>query len=181
MAKCKEIDANIRTLKEYNSKCHTSLTKQVFSAILKTRTEMQSKRCAADAPETKEASDAVKCLKENAFDKTKNAERKTILNSQILLDMNETDDKLRLKRACCGVIESRADFMDATKEKCPQHEKLYAEYVDSYMAEAMGLICPDAKDLECGKLEPLKMDGVEPKTKFFLSPMLKIVKSLDHN
>lgn len=181
MKKCKEIDESIKLLKEYNSKCHTSLTKQVFSAILRTRAELQTRRCAKDSQETKEASDAIACIQENAFDRVKEAEKKSILLSQVLHDANIADEKLRLRSACCGVIASKDIFMEATKEKCSKYEKAYEDYVNSYMSEAMGLICPKAEELDCGKLEKLKIDGVELKSKFFLTPMLKVVKTLDNN
>lgn len=83
--------------------------------------------------------------------------------------------------ACCGVIQSKQLFMEATKEKCAKYEKTYSEYVDSYMSEAMSLICPAPEQLECDKLEVLKLEGQEPKSKFFLTPVLKVVRSLDRS
>lgn len=181
MKRCVEIEDAIKTLKLYNSKCHTALTQQVFKAILNTRSQAQVTRCKAGSPEALEVSEATACVAQNAFDAAKEAEKKTILLSQVLLDANIPDEKLRLRRACCVVIDSKTTFINATKEKCAKHQKAYEEYVDSYMQEAMGLICPEADKLECGKLEALKVDGVEPKSTFFLTPMLKVVKTLDRS
>lgn len=179
-ARCAEMSEAIKTLRKYNKECYSSLTQQVFSAILRTRSQMNQARCVAGTPEAAEAIAGTKCIKENAMAQVQEAERKTILASQVLFEANIPDDKLRTRRACCSVIEGKKLFLEATKEKCSKYEKLYSEYVDSYTSEAMGLICPDADKLECDKLEPLKLEGVQTKSKFFLNPMLKLVKTLDH-
>lgn len=179
-SRCQEMSEAIKTLRKYNKECYSSLTQQVFSAILRTRSQMNEARCAAGTPEAAEALAGTKCIKENALAGVQEAERKAVLGSQVLLDANISDDKLRTRRACCNVFKSKQDFVDATKEKCGKYEKLYSEYVDSYTSEAMGLICPDTDKLDCDKLEPFKLEGVQLKYKFFLSPMLKITKTLDH-
>lgn len=170
----------IKTLRRYNKDCYSSLTQQVFSAILGSRAKMNEQYCKPDSEESKKAIEANKCISEEALSATQEAEKKTILASQVLLDKNIPDDKLRMRASCCGVIASKSYFIEATKAKCAKHEKVYTDYVDSYTSEAMGLICPEADKLECDKLEPLKLEGVQTKTKFFLGPMLKLVKSLDH-
>lgn len=179
-ARCVEMAEAIKVLRKYNKECYSSLTQQVFSAILRTRSQMNTGRCAPGTPEAAEAIAGTKCIKENALESVKEAERKTVLTTQVLFDANIADDKFRMRRACCNVLANKVLFLDATKEKCGKYEKLYAEYVDSYTSEAMGLICPEADKLECDKLEPLKIDGVTPKYKFFINPMLKLVKTLDH-
>lgn len=178
--RCQQATEAIKTLRKYNKECFSSLTQQVFSAILRTRSQMNQGRCAAGTPEAAETVAGTKCLKENAFESVKGAELRAITNAQALYDANIPDDKLRTRRACCIVLSSRKDFIDAAKEKCSKYEKLYTEYIDSYTSEAMGLICPDAEKLECDKLEPLKTVAVQIRYKFFLNPFLKIVKTLDH-
>lgn len=178
--RCEVMADAIKTLRKYNKECYSSLTQQVFSAMLRTRSQMNEGRCKAGTPEAKETIDSTKCLVDNALEAVKDAETKTILNSQVLFDANIPDDKLRTRRACCAVIASKTLFLDATKAKCSAYTKVYSEYVDSYTSEAMGLICPEADKLECDKLEVLKTDGVAPKNKSFLNPMLRLVKSLDH-
>lgn len=179
--RCGEMEEAIKQLKKYNSACYSSLTQQVFSAILRTRSAMNEARCKdTESKEFKEVVEASKCANDNALESIREAERKTILSSQVLYDANIPDEKLRLKRACCAVLGSKTLFMDAIKAKCSKYETIYAEYVDSYTSEAMSLICPAEDKLECNKLEPLKLEGVATKSKFFLLPMLKLVKTLDH-
>lgn len=178
--RCEEMSSAIKTLKKYNRDCFSSLTQQVFSAILRTRAAMNEIHCKADSAESKEALASMKCLKENALEGVKEAEKKTILFSQVVHDSNISDEKLRLRYACCGVISGKQSFMGALNEKCSKYQKIYSDYVDSYTSEAMSLICPDAAKLDCAKLDPPKIENVTPASKFFLTPMLKLVKSLDH-
>lgn len=176
--RCQEMSDAIKQLKKYNKECYSSLTQQVFSAILRTRSQMNEDVCKSER--AAEALAASKCIAENAFDKVKEAEKAIILMSQVVLDSNIADEKLRLRRSCCAVHAGKIKFMEAIKDKCQKHDKIYNEYVDSYTSEAMGLICPDTEKLECDKLEVLKLDGVQPKSTFFLNPLLKLVKTLDH-
>lgn len=176
--RCQEMSDATKQLKKYNKECYSSLTQQVFSAILRTRSQMNEEVCKPE--KSAEPLAASKCIAENALDKVKEAEKAIVLMSQVVLDSNITDEKLRLRRSCCAVQAGKTRFLEATKEKCAKHEKTYADYVDSYTSEAMGLICPDTEKLECDKLEVLKIEGVQIKSTFFLNPLLKLVKSLDH-
>lgn len=178
--RCEEMAAAIKLLRKYNKDCYSSLTQQVFSAMLGSRAKTNELYCKPNSDESTKAIEANKCVQEQAFAAVEDAEKRIILSSQVLLDKNIADDKLRMRNACCAVLQSKTYFIDATKTKCAKHESVYNDYVDSYTNEAMGLICPEADKLECDKLEPLKLDGVAPKSKFFLGPMLKLVKTLDH-
>lgn len=179
--RCTEMNDAVKTLRKYNKECYSALTQQVLSAILRTRQEFNDLRCKdPNSEEFKTALEAAKCVATEASDKTREAETKTIMAFQMLTDTTISDEKLRVRRTCCSVIDSKKFFLEATKEKCAKHEKVYADYVDSYTSEAMGLICPSADTLDCAKLEALKIDGVTPKTKFFLTPMVKLIKTLDH-
>lgn len=178
--RCAEMDDAIKSLKRYNKECYTTLTQQVFSALLRTRSLMNEQRCAPDSDLAKEAVEASKCIAENALEEARGAERKIILSSQVIDEANITDEKLRMRRSCCAVLQAKSYFLDAVKPKCSKYEKVYSEYVESYTSESMGLICEDADKLKCSELEPLKLEGVEVKSKFFLVPMLKLIKSLDH-
>lgn len=181
LKRCAEMTDALKTLRKYNKECYTSLTQQVLSAMLRTRTEFNDLRCKdKTSTDFTEGVEAAKCAAEQALDGVKMAEKKIIVSFQTLHEASISDDKLRVRRACCSVIDAKKFFLAATKEKCAKHEKVYAAYVDSYTEEAMGLICPSSDKLECDKLEAIKTDGVEPKTKFFLTPMVKLVKTLDH-
>lgn len=179
-ARCKEMTEAIKTLRKYNKDCYTSLTQQVMSATLRTRSQMNEKYCAPDSAEFKEAVEASKCIVDNALDKVKEAEKQSIVVPQAVFDANISDNKLRTRRSCCSVLAIEKLFLEATKDKCSKHEKLYTDYVKSYTSDSMGLICPDQDKLDCGSLEALKTEGVAPKTKFFLNPTVKLVKTLDH-
>lgn len=179
-ARCNEQKEAIKTLKLYNNECFTALTKQVVSTILRTRQQMIDEVCAKDSKQFSEAVVSTKCIADNAIPEVKDAERKMILGAQAIYDMNIADDTLRMRRACCAVLDAKNLFLNAAKAKCPAHEKMYSDYVDSYTSEAFGLICSSPDKLECAKLEPLKLDGISPKHNFFLNPTIKLVKTLDH-
>jgi len=179
--RCQEMSDAVKVLRKYNKECYSSLTQQVLSAMLRTRSQMNEERCKDPNSEAfKEGLEGVKCVAENAVEKVREAEKKIVLSFQVLHEASIPDDKLRVRRSCCAVQDSKRLFLEATKEKCSKHEALYNQYVESFSSEAMGLICPELDKLECSKLEPIKTDGVEIKSKFFLTPMVKLVKTLDH-
>jgi len=179
--RCAEMSDAIKTLRKYNNQCFTSLTQQVLSATLRTRSEFNDLRCKdQSSAEFKAGVEAAKCAATEANENIKVAETKIIVGFETLYDANISDDKLRVRRACCAVLDAKKFFLAATKDKCSKHEKIYADYVDSYTEEAMGLICPAVDKLECDKLETIKTEGVKPKTKSFMTPMVKLVKTLDH-
>lgn len=179
--RCTEMTEAIKMLRKYNKECYSSLTQQVLSALLRTRSQMTETRCKdPNSAEFKESVEASKCIAEQALSIAQTAEKRVILTLQALYDANIPDDKLRTRHACCAINNSKKAFLGAIKTKCAMHEKLYAEYFDSYTSEAMGLICPEADKLECNTLEPIKIDGLALKSKFFLNPMIKLVKTLDH-
>lgn len=179
--RCSEMSEAIKTLRKYNKECYSSLTQQVFSAMLRTRNEFNEKRCKDPSSDSyKEGLEALKCIATEVMEPVREAEKKIIVHMQVLFDANIADEKLRLRRACCNVIESRKIFVEATKPKCAKSEAVYGDYVDSYTSEAMSLICPATDTLDCGKLEALKTESVEPKSKSYLNPILKLVKTLDH-
>ena len=178
--RCAEMGEAIKTLRKYNKECFSSLTQQVLSAILRTRAQFNELYCKDSAPEYKLGLEAAKCTAEQAFEKAKDAEKKIVVMFQSIVDANIPEDKMRTRRACCSVIEAKRLFLEGIKEKCSKYEKTFSEYEDSYTSEAMGLICVEPEKLDCKSLEALKTEGVEPKTKFFLAPMVKLIKTLDH-
>lgn len=179
--KCGEMNDAIKTLRRYNKECNSALTQQVFSAILRTRSQMIEKYCSKpSSQESKDLVVAINCVANDAFDEVTAAEKKTVVTMEALFDKNIQDEKLRVRGACCNVLSSKNNFIDATKAKCDKHKKFYDEYYESYTSEAMGLICPEADKLDCDKLETIKTDGLKPKAKFFIAPSLHLVKTLDH-
>lgn len=181
MAKrCTDQKAAIQTLKKYNKECYTALTEQVFGTILRTRSAMADVYCAVDSKEFNEGIAASKCIVDNVLDAVKEAERKMIVQAQVIIDSNIPDEKLRMRRACCAVLGAKGLVLGAIKPKCSAHEKALTDYIDSYTSEAFSLICQEPDKLECGKLEPLKTEGVTPRYQFFLNPTIELVKTLDH-
>lgn len=183
--KCALSLESIRKLRMYNKECNKALTQQVFSAILRTRNQLVEDKCKdPKSAEFNAMFESIRCIHENATDAVKQAETKTVLMSQVLVEADVKDEQERIKRACCDVLASKKHFMAAIKDKCGKYEKVYSDYVDSYTSESLALICSDAekmeKDGECETLTPLKLDGVSLKYVSFLNPMLKIVKTLDH-
>lgn len=179
--RCTEMFDAIKTLRKYNKECNSALTQQVFSAVLRTRYQFNEPRCKdPESADFKDSLEASKCAAENAIDAIRATEKKAVLQFQALYDSNIPDEKLRVRRTCCAVMEAKKGFVDSTIEKCPKHTKVYSDYVNSYTDEAMGLICPEESKLDCTGLEPIKTDGVVAKSQFFWTPLIKLVKTLDH-
>lgn len=176
---CERSKEAIKVLRKYNKECYTALTQQVLSAVLRTRSQRIDSVCAADSAENKEELEAIKCTGEYK-DALNEIEKNAIKNFQAIGDANIADEKLRIRRTCCVVHETGKKYINATKEKCSKYTKAYTDYYDSYTSEAMGLVCPEESKLECDKLEVLKTDGVTPKTKFYLVPLMKLVQTIDH-
>ena len=179
--RCQEMSEALKTLRKYNKECFSSLTQQVLSAILRTRGQSNEAHCKdSSSAEFKEALEASQCVSSNALESVREAEKAIVLSLQVLHEANIPDDKLRVRLACCAVLDAKKIFINATKDKCSKYEKAYGDYVDSFTSESMGLICPETDKLECSKLEPIKSAGATPKTRFFLVPMVKLVKTIDH-
>lgn len=178
--RCVEARDAIKTLRAYNKQCVTSLTQQVLGAILRTRSQMIDEHCMPNSIHFAETIEGCKCIQDNALEAVKAAERKINLALQVIHESDIKDEKERLRRGCCAVLGSKAIFLEATRDKCSKHSNLYTEYVDSYTADAMSLICPSTDKLACDKLPGLSLEGVTLKSKSHLLPIYKLVKSLDH-
>lgn len=176
---CLQSSDALKTLRKYNKQCNSALTQQVFSAVLRTRTKMMESVCKADTPENHAAVEASKCASKNG-QIFKEIETKLIADLYAVLESTISDDKERLYRACCLVNGSERKFLDVGKEKCREQQKVFADYMDSYTAEAMALVCPQGKELDCDKYAPLKSDPSTKRSLFYLLPLMKLVKSLDH-
>lgn len=174
----------MKKLKIYNTKCNKALTQQVFKSVIDTRIALVEESCVPNSEKFNAVLESVKCIKTKAIEEVKLAEAKMILESQALLELKNIDDKERVKRACCNVLDGKKRFMNAIKDKCNEHATQYSNYVDSYTSESLGLICPDAekmeKDGECAKLTAINTDSITRKYDSFLSPMMKVIKTLDH-
>lgn len=176
---CDRAKDAVKTLKKYNKQCISNLTQQVVSAILRTRTQNIESICKPDSAEFKEIVEANNCTVDNA-DLANGIELKFLRDLWALIDADFKDTKEFLHRTCCLINEQQTKLVGVAKEKCPQYVKSFTEYVESYSSEAMGLVCPEAKSLECNKYEPLKTDeSAKLKSSFYLLPIVKAVNKLD--
>lgn len=173
-------------MRQLNAKCNKALTQQVLKAVIDTRSSLVAEIC-NDAPSGDKFSqtfESAKCIKDNAFESMRAAESQVVLNTQALLDANIADEKEKLKRVCCNVLAAKKLFLDASAATCGQFRAQYAEYVDSYSSESLGLICADIDKLaeagECAKLGALSTSNAKLRSVSFLVPMLKLVRTLEH-
>lgn len=63
--RCPEMTDGVKTMRRYNSKCHSGLTQQVFSATFKTRQEYIDKICKDTSGDyAKSSYESLKCLQD---------------------------------------------------------------------------------------------------------------------
>lgn len=78
---------------------------------------------------------------------------------------------------CLGAIGQK--YIDASKPNCATYSGAVADLIDSYLADSIGIICPDFdKGMTfCDKLPKLNVSK-EAKSKFFILPVLDVVQLL---
>lgn len=97
-----------------------------------------------------------------------------IVNSKIDL----VQDKI--KHSCCSVGKVRKEFMDATVPHCKQYSQVASELIDSYLADTVGIICPDFESKlrqDCDKLPKLTTTKTGS-AKFFVRPIINVIGTL---
>ena len=70
-------------------------------------------------------------------------------------------------------------YIDASRPNCASHSTAVGELIDSYLADSIGIICPDFdKGLTfCDKLPKLNVSK-DARSKFFILPVLDVVQIL---
>lgn len=174
---CNRANEAIKTLRRYNRECHKNLTQQIVGSMLKTRGQYVERVCKPDSDDFKKEVEGLTC----AFNipTSLEDEQKVMRQMQAVVDANIEDDKLRARRTCCTILDCQKTSLSTYREKCPSTVESFASYLDSYTSESMSFVCQDGKNLECDKLEPLKVGSGEPKL-HYLTNVVNLIRTLDH-
>lgn len=123
--------------------------------------------------------------KQNLKDQMKAVEDKGVLTAQVLGETSFKDDKEKITRMCCTYVKQKEEAMEVIKGKCDKAVTFVTDYLDSYLAESLSLVCPDLEKLvkegECNKMTPVSLDGTKAKYQFLLTPSIKLVKGLEQH
>ena len=99
-------------------------------------------------------------------------------------EMTFKDDNEKITRMCCMLEQQKQEVASIVRPKCEKAIPFMKEFLDSYLSESLGLVCPDLKQLiksdTCNKFSPIPIEGVKSKYLFFLAPMIKILRGLEH-
>lgn len=182
MSSCKRQADAFKCLRAY-AKCLQPLSKQVLLAMVASRQKYNKKIC------TEKQSDAAvklielnQCLLGNkaSQDKAIEAEINSVLVPEAIVGSKIDSVQDRLKHSCCSVAKVRKEFLDASTLNCKQHIQTATDLIDSYLAETVGIICPDPdskKNQECDKLPKLAMPK-SASARYFVRPILNVIQTL---
>lgn len=182
MSSCKRNADAFKCLRAY-SKCLQPLSKQVLLAMVNSRQKFNKKIC------TEKQSDAAtkllefnQCMLGNkqAAEKAYEAEIQSITVPESIVGGKIADVQDRLKHSCCSVARVRKEFLESSTTNCKQHIQAATDLIDSYLAETVGIICPDPdskKNQECDKLPKLVISKTA-NARYFVRPILNVVQTL---
>lgn len=182
MSSCKRQADALKCLRSY-SKCLPPLSKQVLIAMVNSRQKYQKKVC-TDKPS--EASTKLlelnQCVQQNkgSHEKAIQAEISSITIPESITNSKISNVQERIKQSCCSVARVRKDFMDTTVPHCTQYSQVASELIDSYLAETVGIICPDFESKarhDCEKLPKLTVPK-SSNAKFFVRPIINVIGTL---
>lgn len=185
LTSCKRSNDALKCLRAY-SKCLPPLTKQVMHALIQSRRTYNKKVCTETPNET-----AIKlvnysqCCSNSKLcrDKGDQAEFNAIAFPDAIASAKMSVED-RLHHSCCAVSRIKREFVETSTANCKQHMQGMAELVDSYVADTIGLICPDFNSpkprFDCNKLAPLSL-GKVPSSRYFVRPIVNVVQQLSPN
>lgn len=116
----------------------------------------------------------------SAMDKGMAAEINSIVIPEAIVNSKIDSVQERIKHSCCSVAKVHKEFLDATTPDCKQHSQTASDVIDSYLADTVGIICPDFSTKprsDCEKLPKL----TTPKTsnaRFFIRPIINVIQTL---
>lgn len=182
MSSCRRQSDALKCLKAY-AKCLPPLSKQVLITMVSSRQKYNKKLCTEKPSETAlKVIDLSRCVLNNRqlSEKAMQAEVNAIVTPEAILNGNIHSVQERLKHSCCSVAKARREFIEATFPHCKQHSQVASDMVDSYLAETVGLICPDMdgkQRSECEKLPKLPT-AKSSSRRNFLGPILGVIQTL---
>lgn len=181
LSSCKRQADALKCLRA-SAKCLPPLPKQVLIAMVNSRQKYNKKICAEKQSEAAtKLLELNQCMANNkpTVEKAIQAELNSILVPESIVNSKIDSVQERIKQSCCSVARVRKEFMDATVPHCKQHSQVASDVIDSYLAETVGIICPDfeSKRHDCEKLPKL----VAPKSsnaRFFVRPIINVIQTL---
>lgn len=180
MSSCKRQADALKCLRAY-SKCLPPLSKQVLVAMVNSRQRYNKRICSEKPSEAaNKFIELNQCMHNNkmSMEKGIQAELSSILTPEAIVNSKIGSVQERVKYSCCSVAKVRKDYLDATIPACKQHTQVASEVIDSYLAETVGIICPDSqKNQDCDKLPALNIPA-SSNSRFFVRPILNVVQTL---
>lgn len=122
------------------------------------------------------------CMHSNkvAVEKGQLAELNSITTPEAIVNSKIDSVQERIKQSCCSVAKVRKEYMDATLPHCKQYSQVATELIDSYLAETVGIICPDFETKlrsDCEKLPKLTAPK-SSNSRFFVRPIINVIQTL---
>lgn len=182
MTSCKRQFDALKCLKAY-AKCLPPLSKQVLITMVNSRQKFSKKVCTEKANDyTNKVLELGQCMSKhrNLIEKGMQAELNSIVTPEAIVSTKIDSIQERLKHSCCSVAKARREFIDTTIPNCKQHIQTATDLIDSYLAETVGIICPDFEGRQrndCDKLPKLSV-AKSSNTRNFLGPILNVVQTL---
>jgi len=181
LSSCKRQSDAFKCLKAY-AKCLPPLSKQVLLALVSSR-QKYNKRVCVDKPNEASAKllEFSQCMRDDKslMEKGQLAEVNAIVAPEALVNLKIDNVAERLKQSCCSVARSRKEFMETIIPGCKQYSQVAAELIDSYLADTVGIICPDFERLrnECDKLPKITY-AKQANSRHFIRPIMNVVQTL---
>lgn len=182
MSSCKRQTDALKCLRAY-SKCLQPLSRQVLIAMVNSRQRYNKKICSEKPTEAAtKFLELSQCMESNkvTVEKGLQAELNSIVIPESIVNSKIDSVQERIKHSCCSVARVRKEFMDATVPHCKQYSQVASDIIDSYLAETVGIICPDFESKlrhECEKLPKLSV-AKETTSRYFVRPILNVVQTL---
>lgn len=179
---CKRQADALKCLRAY-SKCLPALPKQILQVMVTSRQKYNKKICTEKQSEqATKLIELSQCMASNkvTHEKGLQAEFNSIIVPEAIVNSKIDQVQDRIKHSCCSVARVRKEFLDATQPNCKQYSSVASEIIDSYLAETVGIICPDFDTklrYDCEKLPKL----TTPKSssaRYFIRPILNVIQTL---
>lgn len=186
LSSCKRQTDALKCLRSH-AKCLPSLSKQVLLAMVKSREKYNKKICTE-----KQSEQATKLLElsqcmethKSTHEKGNQAELNSITVPEAIVNTKIDSIQDRIKVSCCSVSKVRKDYLDASVPNCKQYQGVASDIIDSYLADTVGIICPnfDSKDTEgCDKLNIKITPSKKTNAKSFIRPIIDVIGTLTPN
>lgn len=182
MESCKRQTDALKCLRA-SSKCLPPLSKQVLIAMVSSRQKYNKRIC------SEKQNDAAtkflelnQCMKnhKSAQEKGLQAEMNSISVPEAIVNSKIDSVQERVKHSCCSVAKVRKEYLESTYPNCKQYSQVASEVIDSYLADTVGIICPDFESKlrqDCEKL-PKLANSKSSSSRFFIRPILNVVQTL---